>query len=159
VPRSGTSDDDLALSDSEESLPDFVRKGEPPVVPPAELRDKWVDAQRLIQQNIQKAQNQDVVAMLPSLMDHVQVHSVDGNTVILTVNSRMYLDKLNNKERIRWIERALLRLHDKELRVYITLADALGNETQTPTQSQIDDPIVEEALSLGGQIQTDSDDN
>lgn len=158
APRSASIDDDDIVAD-EETLPDFVRTGAPPVIPPSEIRDKWVDAQRLIQQNIQKAQNKDVVAMLPSLMDQIQVHSVDGNTVILTVKSRMYLDKLNNKERIRWIERALLRLHDQELRVYITLADALNNEAQAQTQPYADDPIVEEALNLGGQIQTDLDDN
>jgi len=140
-----------------EPIPEYVRTGEPPLVPSAVVQEHWVDAQRLISQNVNKAGNKDVIAMLPSLMDHTRVHSVDGDVVILAVENRIYLEKLNNKERIRWIERALYRVHDKHLRVYFILGDQLNAETQQTNLPA--DPIIEEAMSLGGQIAPVEDDD
>ncbi len=130
--------------------------GAPPVIAPSIVQSKWVDAQKLIFNNVHKTSGstEELVVNLPNLMDHARVVTVDGNTVVVGVEQKLYLDKLMDKTRVAWVERAISRVTDTPLRVrYMLLSevDAAGN-APAAAPDIADDPLIQEAIGLGGQI-------
>jgi DNA polymerase-3 subunit gamma/tau len=122
--------------------------GAPPIISPSEVQSKWVAAQTLIFQHSNKAS--DVIVSLPHLMEHAKVVTVEGNQVILGT-TQFYLDKLNDQTRIRWVERAISRVTDTQLRVkYVLLSE--GDTVVTSQTDLTDDPLIQEGLGLGGQV-------
>jgi len=144
---------------TQQSQPTQPRKGtvadipepqntEPAAIPVQTLREKWVEAQRLINQH--KDQASDLIHTLPHLMDQVTIRSIDGNIVIAEVPSRLHLNKLNDETRRRWVDRAISRVADVALKVKFVLgeeSDAVA--TSTPDS---DDPLIETGLELGAEI-------
>jgi hypothetical protein len=130
-----------------------MEPGAPPVIPASQVRQNWVNAQRLIHQHAHQGGEQ--VANLPNLMEHVQVQSVEGNRVVLAVANRFYMEKLRDVTRMGWIQRALSRVNGVELLVRYVLADD-ANREPSPAPDLEDDPLVDFAINeLGGQIQED----
>ncbi len=131
---------------AESARPEVTAPGAPPIVPLQAVKEKWLDAQRLI------AEHNTSIA---SLMDHAMVYAVDGNRVIAKVKSTFHLNKLNDPQRVRWIERALLRVMNVELRVQFVLG---GGDTPAKDRAlDYDDPVIAEGLELGGQILDDEE--
>lgn len=129
-----------------------------PLVAPSVVRERWADAQRLIQQYVGSYPEMQT---LPALMQHVHVLTVDGNRLTLGVKSRFHLDKLNDANRVRWIERALKRvlaLRDDQ-HMYVHLVHADGGEERgemhyiTPAPDAINDPLIETGAELGADIE------
>lgn len=133
--------------------PEPTPPGAPPIVPVQQVRDNWIKAQQLIHQHAH--QGGEAVSNLPHLMDHVSVHAVDGNHVILAASNRFYLDKLSDQTRTAWLQRALSRVNDAELRVRFVLAEGSQREP-SPSPDVLDDPLVDFAVNeLGGEIDED----
>jgi DNA polymerase III subunit gamma/tau len=128
--------------------------GTPPVIPPSRAKEKWLEAHRLIFSNTHKAvgKTEELVVNLPNLMDQAQVHTVEGNQVVVSVQNKVFYDKLTEPTRVAWVERALSRVADVPLRVRYMLADEMENFS-TADASILDDPLIQEGLGLGGQIQ------
>jgi hypothetical protein len=84
-------------------------------------------------------------------MDHARVITVEGNQVIIGVEEKFYLEKLTDQTRLAWVERAISRVTDTPLRVRYVLADDL--DLESPHSDLLDDPLIQEGLELGGQIQ------
>jgi hypothetical protein len=125
------------------------------------VQSKWVDAQKLIFNNVHNTsgRTEELVVNLPNLMDHARVVSVDGNTVVLGVEQKLYMDKLMDKTRIAWVERAISRVTDTPLRVrYVLLSevDSAGN-APAANHDMADDPLIQEAIGLGGQLREDEE--
>lgn len=114
--------------------------GSPPVVPPAQIHQKWVDAQRMIAPHNKT---------LAATMDYARLLTVDGNRVIMGVEKSIHLEKL--KERSDWIERALLRLHQVQLHVQFVLNESAGG-FDPQRDIDIEDPLLKEGLDLGGHV-------
>lgn len=130
---------------ADSARPQATSPGAPPVVPPKLVKEKWLEAQRLI------AEHNTSIA---SLMDYATVHTVDGNRVIVKVQSSFHLEKLNDPQRVRWIERALLRVLDVELRVQFIMGEDMSTKNKA---LDYDDPVVAAGLELGGQIIDEED--
>lgn len=141
---------------AQDPLDDFERAdlqaaGSPPIVAPSLVQSKWVDAQRLIFQHAHSDKSGKVVN-LPNLMEHTSVVSVEGNQVLVGVHNQIYLEKLNDETRIRWVERAISNVTDQQLRVrYILISDSEVIDHQQG-DDLADDPLIQEGLELGGQI-------
>lgn len=143
-----------------ETTADFERAelaepGTPPVVPPSVVQGKWVDAQRLIFQHSHNAG--DLIVNLPNLMEYAKVVTVDGNLVTMAVTNQIYLEKLSDDTRVRWVERAISNVTDKQLRVRYVLWDESTMGQQRADDDPSDDPLIQEALGLGGQIRDDAE--
>jgi DNA polymerase-3 subunit gamma/tau len=141
-----------------ESIENFERakpspKGAPAVIAASQVQAKWGDAQRLIFQNSHNAS--EVIVNLPNLMEYTKVVAVEGNTVIVGVQTQIYLDKLSDDTRVKWVERAISNVtNTKNLRIrYILMAEAENFSSGESTLS--DDPLIQEGLGLGGQIRED----
>ncbi|MGJ3240777.1 MAG: DNA polymerase III subunit gamma/tau [Anaerolineae bacterium] len=151
----------LTQQSQPERAADFERAkpsapGAPPVVSPSVVQAKWQDAQKLIFQHTSSAGSAtDLIVNLPNLMEYASVVNVEGNLVIMGVNTKFYLEKLNDETRLRWVERAISRVTDSELRVQYVLADDNADAQSTTREDLSDDPLIQEGLGLGGQIRDD----
>jgi DNA polymerase-3 subunit gamma/tau len=159
----GTPPAKKATQDNLESVANYERAaptkpGTPPLVALSLVKEKWMEAQRLIFSNTHKATGStgELVVNLPNLMDYAHVQSVEGNQVIVAVAQKFYFDKLTEPTRVAWVERAISRVTDAHLRVRYILSDEVdsGNITNTDL---LDDPLIQEGLELGGQIQDDGE--
>ena len=147
------------VQNSPESAANYERAalsqpGTPPVIPPSRAKEKWLEAQRLIFSNTHKAvgKTEELVVNLPNLMDQAQVQTVEGNQVVVSIQNKVFYDKLTEPTRVAWVERALSRVADVPLRVRYMLADEMENMSLADA-SILDDPLIQEGLGLGGQIQ------
>lgn len=148
-----------------ESVADYERAkpsepGAPAIIAPAIVQSKWKAAQHLIFQNTQNANTQEIeelVVNLPNLMDQAKVITIEGNLVTMGVKEKLFLDKLSVDTRIRWVERAISRVTDTQLRVRYTLADDIDSIQHDPVDDLSDDPVIQEGLGLGGQIRQDEE--
>lgn len=132
--------------------------GAPPVIARADVQEKWVEAQRLIFKH-SNAGGMTIVN-LPYLMDHVRVLDVQGNEVTLGVVQRLHLEKLQEATRLKWVERAIASVTGQQLRLRYVLVDDLETIQQMPANKSTDlenDPLIQEALSLGGQLVEDDE--
>lgn len=130
--------------------------GSPPVIASSVVQGKWIDAQRLIFQHSHSDKSGKVVN-LPNLMEHTNVVSVDGNQVIVGVSNQIYMDKLNDETRIKWVERAISSVTDEQLRVRYVLIDEAEAIDYSDDANVTDDPLIQEGLELGGQIREDGE--
>jgi hypothetical protein len=69
----------------------------------------------------------------------------------------IYLEKLKDETRIRWVERAISRVTDMQLRVRYVLVDDMDSIQHDPVDNLSDDPVIQEGLGLGGQIREDEE--
>jgi len=149
-----------ADNQSKESAADYERaapseSGAPPAISPAAVQKKWHEAQRLIFQYSHNAA--DVIVNLPHLMDYARVVAVEGNLVIMGVPQQLYLEKLSDDTRLRWVERAISRVTETQLRVRYVLQEDLETAPSIPDAGILDDPVIQAGLELGGQIREDDD--
>lgn len=141
-----------------ESIENFERakpspKGTPPVISPSVVQAKWPEAQRLVFQHSHNAS--ELIVNLPNLMEFCKVVTVEGNQVILAVQTQIYLDKLSEKTRLAWVERAISKVTDTPLRVRYILADEADSFSKSENDLS-DDPLIQEGLGLGGQIREEN---
>jgi len=121
------------------------------VIAASAVQAKWGDAQRLIFQNSHNAS--EVIVNLPNLMEFCKVVGVEGNTVIVGVQAPLYLEKLNDNVRVKWVERAISNVtNTKDLRVRYILMSEAENFSSNEDNNLSDDPLIQEGLGLGGQI-------
>lgn len=135
------------------------KPGAPPAISLSNVQEKWLEAQNLIFRNTNNT-NKDTTALvvnLPNLMDHAKVVTVEGNTVVMGVPQQLYMDKLNDPTRIKWVERALTNVTNMQLRVRYILLDDADSGIFSPSPDVADDPVIQEGLGLGGQIREDNE--
>lgn len=134
---------------------ELAKPGTPPVVAPSAVQAQWVNAQRLIFQHSHNAG--DLIVNLPNLMEYAKVVNVDGNLVTMGVSNQIYLNKLMDETRVRWVERAISNVTDEKLRVRYVLMNEADSIQHTSEEDLADDPLIQEGLGLGGQIREDSE--
>jgi DNA polymerase-3 subunit gamma/tau len=135
------------------SAPAPALTGRPALVPAPVVAQKWSEAQRLIFNNIPQAkpEQKKYVQNLPMLMQHVHVRAVDGDVVILGTQ-KIYADLLGNQTCIEWVERALLRVTGKPLRIKIIVDEGQPSDTRymTPAPDAANDPVSQVIQARGG---------
>lgn len=97
------------------------------------FKSNWVDAQNLIFKHSQNAP--DAIINLPHLMEYARFIQFSGNTFIMGINQPLYLEKLNDPIRIRWVRRALSKIMDYQVDVKYLLID----ETNNIPKNEMDD--------------------
>lgn len=144
-----------ASAQKDEPVEELVLAGKPPIIDPAVVQRKWADAQRLIHDHKEQAPGN-----LPNLMEHTEVMAVDGDIVVVGVKGEIYLTKLRDTTRTKWVERAISRVTDSALRVkFVSATTRIASDSgaNTPAAEDIDDPLLSTALELGGEIKPDTD--
>ncbi len=115
--------------------------GSPPAISIAALQAKWTEMLRAL-----NARNKSA----PAVVEHFHVHHVDGNLVYLSTDNDVFFRRLYGQpEKLAIVEHALYDTHQIPLRVQVMLAEG-ANVSQND-----DDPVIMQALELGGQIKTD----
>lgn len=129
------------LPEAEEMEP-----GEPPVIDPAIVQQRWGDMLKALYSINQSA---------PEVVQNYRVHHVDGNLVYLCTDDNFLFGRLNGQPaKLGIIERALYRVHNVRLRVQVMLVNNMPEGFQTVTQSDdgADDLLLREVQELGGQV-------
>lgn len=129
--------------------------GSEAVVEAALVQQKWIEAQRLIFKHSHNAE--EAIVNLPNLMEYAKVVDVEGNLVIMGVEQRLYLTKLQETLRLKWVERAISRVTGHDLRVRYVMVDDLNSIQHAPVADIENDPLVQEAIKLGGQLVDNQD--
>lgn len=127
--------------------------GTAPIVPPKVVGEKWKEVQKYIHQHQPQS-------TLPALMAHAFVMGVDGNRLTMGVSSRVHLEKLNHPTAINWIQKGLNRILGINLIVTFIQAerrDVSDMQYATLTPDLLNDPLIQEAIELGGEIQEDEE--
>ena len=121
-----------------------TQPGEPPIIDPTAIQEKWVDFQTAVHRYNRN---------LPAMLDHAHIRTVDGNRLILGVGQPIWIEKLTDPNRVQILERALFDLFQERLRVEVILADE--STTKAPSDVEDDDPLIELGRELGGTIISD----
>lgn len=137
---------------TEEAAPiEATPPGAPPVVPLSTVREGWVQVQKAALRY-----NRSV----PALMDHCHVRHIDGNRVVVAVNSDVFREKLDAPDKRKALEQALNDVFKVPLRVSVMLmsGDASpSGEHEAPAADDpsvnLDDPIFSAAKEYGAKIQ------
>jgi DNA polymerase-3 subunit gamma/tau len=120
--------------------------GAPPVISPAEIQQRWLDMLKAVNKYSSTG---------ASVLEHYQVHHVDGNLVYICTDNELYFSRLNSqKQKLGVVERALYDVHKIGLRVQVVLVDDLSqvSDLENPTVENVDDPLIMQGLELGGKI-------
>lgn len=126
---------------SEQSIPEV-----PPVISPEVIQRRWLDMLKAVNKYSSTG---------TSVLEHYQVHHVDGNTVYICTDHVMFFDRLNGeKQKLGVVERALYDVHKVGLRVQVLLVDDISPiaDLDISSNTNTDDPIIRHALELGAQM-------
>lgn len=95
----------------------------------------------------------------PAVLQYYRVHHVDGNTVYMCTDNKLFYQRLHGEEqKLNIIERALWDVYKISLRVQVMLVDKMETIGQpvakqsADNQPQVDDPVIRDIVNkLGGQ--------
>jgi DNA polymerase III subunit gamma/tau len=111
----------------------------------------WPAARDLIKQFSEQSPE---MKMLPDMMEHVTVRSVQGNQVAL--DGKPFYMKNIDQQKMRWIARALKRVMELEEEPLVVRADQ-GRASGGAGKAASRDPLVNVASELGATVRTISD--
>ena len=123
--------------------------GSPPEVAPAAIQSRWNDLLTAVYKYSRSG---------PGVLQYYRVHRVDGNVVYLQTDHELYYQRLHgHQEKLAVIERALWDVHQVGLRVQVMLVEKLEGDNNPPPITDIEDPVLRQALELGGRISPDDE--
>ncbi len=111
----------------------------PGAVPLAQVHQKWAETRHAV-----KSKNK----ILDALLDHVEVRTVNGSVVTLTVKNEVFLDRLNTANHRTLLNYVLTRLHDTNLEVRVVMT---GNEGAAGS-GDANNPYASFAKEVGGEV-------
>lgn len=119
--------------------------GEPPVFPATKIHERWSE---LLAQVYRYNRN------LPALLEHAHVRQINGNRLILGVQTELFREKIAAHDRAKYIEQAIFDLHAVKLRIEVRVFDSMvapeaATESETPA---VDDPLIAAGKELGGVV-------
>ncbi len=91
---------------------------------------------------------------IPPLLEHAHVRLIEGNRLILGVQTEIFQQKIAEPKRARVIEQAINDLHNVKLRLDVHVVEnVLANDEEAPSAaSTVDDPLIAAGQELGGVI-------
>ena len=119
--------------------------GEPPAYPVGKLQQGWMD---ILTQVHRYSRN------LPPLLEHAHVRAIEGNRLILGVQTHFFQEKIASPERAKIIEQAIFDLHEVKLRLEVRVAEGAAPPPQ-PTEQKTpepEDPLIAAGKALGGVV-------
>lgn len=117
--------------------------GEPPAYPVGKIQTGWME---ILTQVHRYSRN------LPPLLEHAHVRAVEGNRLILGVQSDFFQKKIAAPERAKIIEQAIFDLHDVKLRLTVRVVDGAAPppESRGEGGQEPEDPLIAAGKALGG---------
>lgn len=121
--------------------------GAPPVIPKQKIAQDWTQLLKVLHGINKNA---------PAVLEYYRVQKVDGNVVYLATDNQLYFDRLYNQpEKLGVIEEAFKRHYQQRLRIQVTLVSDM-NQVDREFDPQMNDPIAQEAVELGGEVKKDA---
>jgi DNA polymerase-3 subunit gamma/tau len=119
--------------------------GEAPVIPASKIHERWSE---LLGQVYRYNKN------LPALLEHAHVRQVDGNRLILGVQTELFREKIAAHDRAKYIEQAIYDLHAVKLRIEVRVVDSVvaPEEAAESEEPAADDPLIAAGKALGGVV-------
>ena len=119
--------------------------GEPPAYSVTKIQQGWME---ILTQVHRYNRN------IPPLLEHAHVRLIEGNRLILGVQTEIFQQKIAEPKRARVIEQAINDLHNVKLRLDIHVVEnVLANDEVAPsTAPTVDDPLIAAGQELGGVI-------
>ncbi len=117
--------------------------GEAPVYPVAKIQAGWIE---ILTQVHRYNRN------IPPLLEHAHVRLIEGNRLILGVQTELFQQKIADPKRSKVIEQAIFDLHEVKLRLEVRVVDGVmaAAETEQAETPAPDDPLIAAGKALGG---------
>lgn len=119
--------------------------GEAPAYAVGKIHKGWMD---ILTQVHRYSRN------IPPLLEHAHVRAIEGNRLILGVQTDFFQQKIAAPERAKIIEQAIFDLHDIRLRLQVRVVEGVAPPAEASAQhsAQTDDPLVAAGKALGGVV-------
>ena len=119
--------------------------GEAPVYSVAKIQAGWIE---ILTQVHRYNRN------IPPLLEHAHVRMIEGNRLILGVQTELFQQKIADPKRSKVIEQAIFDLHEVKLRLEVRVVDAVlaPDEAVTVDAAAPDDPLIAAGKALGGVV-------
>ncbi len=137
-------------SEKANSNEDFERAqvsqpGERPVYPAAKIHQSWMDIRKQVFRY-----NRNI----PPLLEHAHVRLIDGNRLILGVQSEVFKNKISEPKRAQVIEQAIYDLHQVKLRLDVRVVDNVlaPEQASAVPEHEPEDPLIAAGKELGGVV-------
>ena len=119
--------------------------GEAPVYPVAKIQAGWIE---ILTQVHRYNRN------IPPLLEHAHVRLIEGNRLILGVQTELFQQKIADPKRSKVIEQAIFDLHEVKLRLEVRVVDGVMSaaETEQAETPAPDDPLIAAGKALGGTV-------
>lgn len=150
APRPSRSGQAKSAPDQTEALADYERAalsapGETPVYSVEKIHQGWME---ILTQVHRYNRN------IPALLEHAHVRLIDGNRLILGVQSELFKQKITDPDRARVVEQAIYDLHEVKLRVEVRVVDSVVAPDAAIGRAApaVDDPLIAAGKLLGGVV-------
>ena len=114
--------------------------GEAPVFPVAKIQAGWIEILTQVHRYNRS---------IPPLLEHANVRLIEGNRLILGVQTEFFQQKIADPVRSKVIEQAIFDLHEVKLRLEVRVVDGVS-EADKSAASPPDDPLIAAGKELGG---------
>ena len=119
--------------------------GEPPAYPVGKIQKGWME---ILTQAHRYSRN------LPPLLEHAHVRAIEGNRLILGVQTEFFQKKIAAPERAKIIEQAIFDLHEVKLRLDVRVVEGAAPPPEPTGQArpEPEDPLIAAGKALGGVV-------
>lgn len=119
--------------------------GEAPVYPVAKIQAGWIEILTQVHRYNRS---------IPPLLEHAHVRLIEGNRLILGVQTEIFQQKIAEPKRSKVIEQAIYDLHQVKLRLEVRVVDGVvdPSETDTTESPAPEDPLIAVGKELGGVV-------
>lgn len=149
-PRSQQSSAPDAVADPAQAAEGYERvaasgPGEAPLYPVAKIQAGWIEILTQVHRYNRS---------IPPLLEHARVRVIEGNRLVLGVQTEFFQQKIADPTRSKVIEQAIFDLHEVKLRLEVRVVDAVlaPNEAVIADAATPDDPLIAAGKSLGGVV-------
>ncbi len=119
--------------------------GEPPAYPVTKIHEGWMEILTQVHRYNRS---------IPPLLEHAHVRRIDGNRLILGVQTEIFRQKIAEPKRSGVIEQAIHDLHQVKLRIEVRVVEGVAapEEAIQDATPSVADPLVAAGKELGGVV-------
>jgi DNA polymerase-3 subunit gamma/tau len=118
--------------------------GEPPIVPPDQITQRWGEMLRALVRYSSNA---------PAVLEHYRLQKVDGNRVYLCTDTKIYFDRLYGQtEKLKTIEKAFADTFRQRIKIFVVLVESFDTMRDTHSDAPSDSALWQSIRDAGGKI-------
>jgi DNA polymerase-3 subunit gamma/tau len=133
---------DPAIAAADYERVDASGPGEAPVYPVAKIQAGWIEILTQVHRYNRS---------IPPLLEHAHVRLIEGNRLILGVQTEIFQQKIADPKRSKVIEQAIFDLHEVKLRLDVRVVDGVADSDRAEASAP-DDPLIAAGKALGGVV-------